>query len=163
MENFKLVTSLARWYCDECNEIIENSNDGYLEWLTEDWVAHSFRIVHRAVKSPYKNKGRDCFKYTTDSKRGDNALDLYTGTKGMVFLLNMLDKGPILEPTFRKTFANVRDWSELFMRLNIPLYEEARRYWSLADADGFFEGRGVDCYLPETLSEIIEKYHTPKE
>ena len=44
-------------------------------------------------------------------------------------------------------------------RLTIPYYEEARLYWSRAEADGFFDGANeVWLYMPHNLEALIERY-----
>lgn len=54
---------------------------------------------------------------------------------------------------------DVREFVEFARRLTIPHYEEARKYWSSANSDGFFYGGNeIWIYLPQTLKSLIERY-----
>jgi len=52
-------------------------------------------------------------------------------------------------------------FTELFRRLHIPYYEEARIYFDEARSDGFFEGHNeFTIYSQPNLINIIEEYKT---
>jgi hypothetical protein len=151
---------LQQWICDECGELIKEPRHGYLEWLSgADHKAHGFRIVHHAPRSPRKPEA-DCYRYARQAGRRDLDLDWFTGTAGIPGLLRFLDVGPYHEPTYRgPEVLDIREWTELFRRLHLPYYEEARLHWEDALRDGFFdEANEVWVYLPETLKKLIEKY-----
>ena len=40
--------------------------------------------------------------------------------------------------TYSAGVRNLEEWAEVFRRLHIPHYEEARQYWSATEADGVF-------------------------
>ena len=129
---------LEQWICDACGEVIETPGDGYLEWLSgDDHKAHSFRIVHHAPKSPRK-PGGDCYAYTKASGRMDLDLDAHVGPSGLPHLLTFLDAGEYHQRDYQgPEVRNVREWVELFRRLQLPYYEEARLYWGRAREAGY--------------------------
>jgi len=75
-------------------------------------------------------------------------------------MLAFLDVGPHHQAEYGgPEVRSVRELTELFRRLHLPYYEEARLHWDKADSDGFFEGANEHwIYLPATLKRLIEKY-----
>lgn len=54
---------------------------------------------------------------------------------------------------------DLREWVELYRRLHIPYYEEAREYWDRADERGYFDGANeLWTYLPDNLKRLIEQF-----
>jgi hypothetical protein len=48
---------------------------------------------------------------------------------------------------------------EIICRLHVPYYEEARRYFAEARADGHLDGvNEVALYMEDTLKSIVDKY-----
>lgn len=157
---------LHQWICDECEELIAEPRHGYLEWLAveEDrFKAHGFRIVHHSPRSPRRPDG-NCYRYKSHRGRRDMSLDTYIGSNGVPGLLMLLDPGPRHLPEFTGPgVRDVREWVELFRRLHIPYYEEARLYWDRAEKDGYFDGANELCmYLPDNLKQLIERYGKQK-
>ena len=65
---------LHQFICDECENLIEKIEDGWLEWLNPpDKPVHGFRIVHVAGASPRFNQGGNC--YYPDSYRAVDPKD----------------------------------------------------------------------------------------
>jgi hypothetical protein len=149
----------GKWYCDTCHQVIDGADAGFLEWLEGDDRARGFRIVHHAPSSPRYPDG-DCYRYTNERHRMDNHLDSFVGSRGLVYLLGFLDRGPMHDPNYESSgVVNIREWVEIVRRLHTPLYEEARRYWRDAEAGGFFEGANeISPYVPNTLWRIISQY-----
>ena len=148
---------LQQWICDYCGEVIISPKDGWLEWLHDgQFRAHGFKIVHHRPASPRKD---GCYHYTNQSGRSDLPLDTYLGTSGLVHLLAFLDVGYV-DPKNKGPWVNdIREFVELFRRVQLPYYEEARLYWSDAEADGLFGGANeVSPYLERALKNIVEKY-----
>ena len=155
----------TNWFCDTCGEVINNAEEGWLEWIHDyrgDGKHHSFRITHHSSYSPLNkdHQGEGCYKYGNTPGRMDNHLDIFLGSKGLVYLMSKLDVGPLHQPTEKEPgVRSIREWCEIVRRLHLPYYEEARRYWALAKEDGFFdEANEVWIYSPETLKKIIDKY-----
>ncbi len=160
----QLQEPLRQWICDACGEPIRNANEGYVEWLTEGddsgRIAHGFRIVHNAGFSPRRKSGGDCYKYSSYSGRADLPLRDFLKHEGVALLLTFLDLGPIHDPSGgTHRVKNMREYVELFRRVQLPYYEEARQLWGIASANGFFDSANeLRPYLPSTLKEIAERY-----
>lgn len=151
---------LEQWICDECGELIASPGDGYVEWISERLGdAHGFRIVHHAPRSPLRPDG-NCYQYTGMPGRKDLPLTYFVGEEGIILLLSLVDPGEhCLKEYHGSLVTDLRGWTDLFRRLHVPYYEEARQYWARAEADGFFGDRNeVSIYLPSTLKELIEQY-----
>lgn len=155
------MTPLQQWTCDNCGELIKRVQDGYVEWFLDGANKNcGFRIVHHAPASPRKRDGGDCYAYTKHPGRLDLALDHFVGPLGVLMMISLIDVGPLLEPNFRGPWvSDLREWVELFRRLHLPDYEEARRHWSDAQAEGFFDGANeISPYMPESLRAVVERY-----
>ena len=155
-----MLKPLSQWMCDYCGQLIAEPEEGYLEWL-DDGKVHDFKIVHHAPHSPSRPKGGDCYHHTENPHRQDLSLDNYAGDNALPSLISFLDVGPYHDPDAKHSprVADMREFSELMRRLTIPYYEEARLYWSEAEADGFFAGANeIWIYMPENLKDLIEQY-----
>lgn len=154
-----MLKPLQQWYCDTCGGIIEKPEDGYVQFKREviDGVPKytDFIIVHHKTKSPRATR-HGCYKYDND-----NDLKEYLGDRGKIQLLNILDPGEYHMPDFILLTNNVRAWREFFMRLQIPYYEEARRYMEQGRIDGIvgYDENELGMYLPERLKKIVEHYN----
>jgi hypothetical protein len=146
------------WYCDKCQERIEDAKQGSLEWVYDrDSGNNAFNIVH-APNSARKGHKRGCFMFTKSSGRMDNHLTEFVGVSGIVRLMAPLDEG-FRNPDFQGSEGNIQEWLQIFRRLHLPFYEDALRYWDEAKEDGFFDDDN-ECwnYLPSTLKGLIIKY-----
>ncbi len=165
---------LRQWICDECLELIQKPEDGWLEWLTDDdGKAYGFRVVHQFVASPLRRTtvppefGKErgsCYGYDDKSNRSDTHLHHILGHDGMIDMLSYVDIGPIHEPEGKRDIKikDARSWAETFRRLFVPKYEEARQYFFEAQEDGFYEGANeLWPYLQEHLTDVIERYGKP--
>ena len=140
---------LEQWVCDECGQMIDEAEDGWLEWKTYRSGGAKygdFRIVHNTAGSPRYPYG-DCYRrsYVFGSH-----LKRYCGLDGLARLLAMF-----------QLVEKPDEIVEIIRRLHIPHYEEARLYWERAKEDGFFAGTSADAvwpYLPDTLKALIELY-----
>src|SRR5262249_16835651 len=152
-------SEVKQWYCDTCGEVIKEAKDGWLEWLfDENHKAYDFHIVHHFTKSPLVEEGgrKSCYQHDGKSRVADNHLDQVL-EDGLVRMLVFLDPGPHVRDYKGPEVRNVREWVELTRRLFVPLYEEARRHWDAAEADGFFEGHsGVSIYMRSTMERLIK-------
>lgn len=151
---------LQQWVCDTCGDLIEDPEHGYTEWVRDrvpPQKERGFRIVHHALYSPRKPY-RDCYTYHGSSV----PLTDFLGENGMVRILSFLDVGELHATTYPgPEVADLREYVEFVRRLRVPYYEEARRYWSIAEADGFFESANeIWPYIPDNLKMLIERYRT---
>ncbi|PTK09479.1 hypothetical protein [Staphylococcus saprophyticus] len=143
------LVPLKQWYCDHCGEVINDPNDGWLEWHHESGEIgnyEGYRIVHHDKKCMY-----DASRLFRENKSlSDMHLTSYIGPDGLVSLLSMIE------------FNDVKDNSELIeiiRRLHIPYYEEARKYHHVANEEGFFDGANeLMAYRQNTSKYIINNF-----
>lgn len=160
-----------QWICDTCGETILSAKEGWLEWLHTDderELSYGFRIVHHIIASPNNPnrcgrpglRAESCYKYDGTGRDRTAHLDHIVALDGIAFLLGLIDGGPHFDGVYKgPRVKNLREWVELFRRLAVPYYEEARLYWERAAADGFFSGMGEEvAYCPTTLKALIEQY-----
>ncbi|MFF2532469.1 hypothetical protein ACFVS2_26740 [Brevibacillus sp. NPDC058079] len=139
------LAPLKQWYCDQCGNVIQNADDGYFEWKENDeGLNYGFRIVH------FKACQYDERTFGADERVQDLQLDEYIGHDGMVRLLDIL------------ATRNLKDKNELlevFSRLQLPYYEEARTYFEKALQDGYIEDiHDQGNKFSYNALEIIKKY-----
>ena len=83
------------------------------------------------------------------------------GPKGIAHLLSKMDVGTFHDPEGRSVggVKDIRNWVEIFRRLHIPYYEEARGYIDRARSDGDLDGiNELALYQEDTLKRLVEKY-----
>lgn len=152
---------LAQWVCDTCGEVIESPEDGWLEWISDDDMkASGFRIVHHLPASPRKKTHPEdgCYQYSGNSYGSDSHLSEFIGEDGLAHLLTFLDWGHV-DPRGGPRVRRSDELAELFRRVMLPHYEEARLYWSEAtNAGEFADANQVSPYTQETLKQIIRQF-----
>ena len=128
---------LEQFICDQCGRLIENVDEGWLEWY-DDYKnpAHGFRIVHARQNCYYPDK----------AGVSDNHLVYFTGNDGLAVLLNLFK---------RRGVADQNELAEIIRRLHIPHYEEARRYWERAVSEGMVDN---EDYRQAELQAVIKEY-----
>ena len=122
---------LKQWVCDFCGDIIETPEKGYVLQNRNDENS-DYKIVHHAGcvdKKMYADIPCSL------------SLDKFVGVDGLVRLISMIDLGFYHMPEYRLEIKNMREFIELFRRVQIPYYEEARLYWSDAINDDYFSER----------------------
>ena len=143
---------LQQWICDKCGHVIEKSSDGWLEWLGEpETFKHSaFKIVHHSNPDTRKAHGGNCYHYAGHPERQDMHLKQFLGLDGMAELTAWVHSPGV---------KNLEEWAEIFRRLHVPHYEEARQYWQKAENDGAFaETDPSYVYTQDMLKHVIEEY-----
>ena len=142
---------LQQFKCDACGQIIARPDVGWVEWLagsTRGTKAHGFRIVHNSNRCQYPTSGRV----------HDMHLTHLLGPDGLAILLTLVAPGG-RTGNREDGVESLEEWSELVRRLHVPYFEEARQYWSDAEADGFFAGPGkLVPYSQEVLRDILMQY-----
>ena len=137
-----------KWFCDVCGRIIDSPEKGYVVWNdateTNDF---GYKILHaNGFLDEHGNK------YVCDKNhpyRSSMELARLMSYIGVAHLLSMLESGSLHKSIF----------SEIFRRLFIPYYEEARLYFDEAKKDDFFkELNEAEMSTPEILEKIIKKY-----
>jgi hypothetical protein len=151
-----MIKPLEQFYCDTCGELIEDVKNGWFEWLRETvgekTFDHSFRICHHT---------KEC-RLHSGGWVADSSLVEFTKEKGIIRLLKFLDMGETIISTDNYDGPSIRDfreYTEIFRRLAIPYYEEARQYWNEAEHDGEHHGvNEIALYLPDRLERLVKKY-----
>lgn len=147
------LKALQQWICDKCGDVIEKPTDGWLEWLSDrdNFTLSGFKIVHHAPASPHKAKNRDCYHYNENLERQDMHLDIFLGVDGIARMITW---------TYSPGVKSLEEWAEVFRRLHVPHYEEARRHWDAATSDGeIFEGVDEESrYSQDILKSIIQQH-----
>lgn len=142
---------------------MKDPTHGYVEWQDEGespYRKFGFRIVHHALYSPKRGEGKDCY-YSKMKRGGDLPLTDFLGVHGVVELTSFVDIGEEFENEYSgPRITDLREWTILFRRLQVPLYEEARQYFSQARDDSNLGGANeVYFYLPDGgLEEILDRY-----
>ena len=142
---------LKEWYCDSCGEVIETSNEGWLEWYhnyREISQGKGFRIVHHNDNCMYDSNAM----FREDKLVSGMHLDRFIGADGLVNLLSKIQYDYV---------ENNAELVEIIRRLHIPYYEEARKYHQEAEIDGYFDGENETIrYIVSTSIDIINKYNS---
>ena len=143
------LTPLKQWYCDNCGEVIDNPKDGWLEWYhdKEDYNNNEgYRIVHHDKKCMYDDK----VLFSENKLVSDMHLTDYVGPDGLVKLLSAIELNKVKDNS---------ELVEIIRRLHIPYYEEARKYHSVAEENGLFDGENeITRYLQSTSKDIIKNF-----
>lgn len=162
-----MLKPLEQWICDNCGEVIETVDHGWIEWVRdEERRAEQFHIVHNRGVSPLLDKGRDCYFHTEHPRRADQHLHYFIGADGLVKLLSLLDIGDAIyrDGSRESRVGDVKGYTEILRRLMVPHYEEARLYFAQAREDGMFDGANeVFPYVQDTLQEIVRRYRDAEE
>jgi hypothetical protein len=158
---------LRQWICDTCGEVIYGPEQGWFEFLRDmdNHNAHGFKIVHHKIYSP-KHGPDGCYQYKDIEHRAlrcDMHLDQIIGDPIETrYIISLLDPYPIFlnkRENFVIDSHTIREWVEIYNRLFIPFYEEARMYFDLAREEGMFKEENPCSFLEEVfLKEIVERY-----
>lgn len=152
---------LKQWICDECGDIINKADEGYLEWThDENDLRYRFRIVHHKLYSPNGPEGSCYYNNGDYHPRLDLELSRFVGTGGIIKMLSFIDVGQYHKPEYGgHRVKDLREWVEIFRRMQLPYYEEARFFWTDAEGNGEFDGiNEMLIYSPDTLKDIVEEY-----
>lgn len=140
------------WTCDACGHPITSIKDGWIEWLTNgnpetsNWHIGScrdLRLVHHRAASPHADRHNACYHneahwFALDrSTVSDLHLSRFVGADGLMILLGFLSDKKFVEP---------EEVLEMIKRIHIPGYEQARRSFNSAIADGAFEPNTAPGY-----------------
>lgn len=142
---------LEQWICDTCGQVIESPADGYLEIARdENGLISDMCIVHQRSTSPIGNCYRDYI--------GSLPLTEVTGQDGLAYMLSLIDPGENF-CEYRPRISNMRKVIDIFRRLHLPYYEEARLYWAEAQSENYWDGANeFRTYLPQNLASLCKYY-----
>jgi hypothetical protein len=150
MKGKNMDEPLTRWYCDVCGQVIEDANDGYVIWRSdEDGREFDFKIIHRS----------QCDNFILPSSL---PLGSFLGIDGISTLLSFLSLGTIRKNANQESLCKVKDNDEFvdfFRRVQTPYYEEARKRFNNYDLlQDLADDSEVQPYLTDKLHDIINKY-----
>lgn len=151
---------LKQFICDTCGGVIEKIEDGWFEWLSENDPKglryKNFRICHHEEK---------CMLLANDPDVCDGHLEDYLNEDGHLHLLSMLHPGDYASDKYDgPRVLEMGEFMEIYRRLTIPLYEDARQYFAQAKNDGFLDSTNdVTLYRERMLTSIIENYSKKEE
>jgi hypothetical protein len=139
---------LEQFICDTCDTIIEKVENGAIEYLSsydkdgKQLPLKSFRICH--AKS-------QCYKHLNTSGKCSRMLSEFNEENKVILLLELIDREYV-----SYDLESLKEFLELFRRLTIPYYEEARQYWASAKKDGLIINK-ITCYQESSLKKIIKE------
>lgn len=154
------MTPLTQFICDTCSQLIENPNDGWIEWESSieegRRIDENFRICHHRTECQTLAKHPNCYDLPMRDVIGDNV---------HAFIYSHIDIGPYHERNYcGPSIIDFRQYTEFMRRLTLPYYEEARQWWNEAIADGYFgDANEIYIYIPESLRRMIEHYSDEAE
>lgn len=158
---------LQQFVCDTCGGVIEEPADGMLQWRYGDRIS-GFTITHKPHRSPRRGSN-GCYTVPEDVV---NDFELEHVSLPTPKALGSPDYSPSFDALVRFTslleprdngripdVADIGEFMEVFRRLYVPYYEEARVYRKRAQADGMYEGLwGYQKHMQDILRDIIVKY-----
>lgn len=152
-----MLKPLEQFICDVCGEVITLPAKGVVVWAqVEDKTDGrsldvNFRIVHKNLKG----HGSGC----DDNQGLHTELTNVVGLDGMVYLTSFLNNGPFIdrEGTDKPDVGNMGQFVDLFRRLQLPKYEEARQYFGVDEVQEEMSGRNeLQPFSQAGLEAIIE-------
>lgn len=143
-----MLKPLEQWICDICGEVIEKPEDGYILWKhDQDLRDYDFKIIH------HLKCDADEYPLSTD-------LESFLGENGRSKLLSILSVGPIkinIGQTSRSNIKDLDEFADLFRRLQLPYYEEARiKFHNRELLENYSDANEYFPYRIEELKKIIE-------
>lgn len=161
-----MLKPLEQFICDTCGQIIEKTEDGYVEWLSSfdeekgRVMSKEFRIVHHHAKSPLNSTKAGCYNHDLKHGRSDVDLKSFLAHKHQ-YIFSFLNPGFLQDPQ-REIPSEIEDYAEFSdfgRRVTIPYYEEARTYFSDAENDSEFNGcNEIQLFTENVLKDIIQTY-----
>ena len=139
----------SRWYCDVCGGPIEGASKAYVVWHILGGRAgyfDGFQIIHKG-------------KCDDHSRRGSGPLEEFLGVEGLSYLLSFLSEGPLFPDNHGNIMVrNLDRFTDFFRRVQMPLYEEARRWFRQPEVlNEFAEAGCVVPYQLDSLKRIVRR------
>lgn len=141
----KVLAPCQQFFCDTCGEVIESPSDGYVEFSRDEaHLMHNFNIVHDNTR---------CRQDLGSSY----SLERFLGRQGIGLLSSWIHVGPITDTIGRdrSEYKSVIEFAEFFKRLQLPYYEQARRYLMRAAGAGYIDGNATGSHDPQRLESIV--------
>ena len=139
-----MLKPLEQWICDVCGDVIEKPEDGCIIWREDKrGVKADFKVIHHIVCDPQGDY--NCWL----------PLGYFLGEDGVVKLTSWLSAGPVSGLADNRPL--VKDFDEfvdLFRRMQLSYYEEARPKFRDSEIVDGFSGKREAPYLPDYLRQI---------
>lgn len=141
---------LTTWTCDSCGEQVMPERGTVIARYTKPdrWLT-GFLIVHKNID------GRDCDPGSRNGYYYNVDLDSLLGQRGMAHLLAHLSAGPLKGGGGAAQVADMDEFVDLFRRLQVPFYEQARHRFDDDDvANAYSDANEYFPYMPDELEKI---------
>jgi hypothetical protein len=144
------VAKLGPWICDTCSKEV-TVEDGVVVWASTSDGEGDFRIIHKDVCDP----GNRTHMYWLGLAR-------LMGPDGLSRLLSYFSAGPVLKASGSSTeetpIADFEDFVDLIRRIQLPGYEQARRWFDDPEILEEFESLSESgAYYEEMMDLILDK------
>ncbi len=148
-----MLKPLEQWICDVCGEVIEKPEDGYVVWNEDrgdEYQYFGFTVIHQS---------------RCDNDKLPNSLPVtdFLGELGLAVLISKLSAGPVINRNREHSSAgrvkDVDGFVDFFRRMQVPYYEEARRYFNDPEfLEDYYDSNEVYTYQPKVLKQIVERF-----
>lgn len=142
------MAPLTKWRCDVCGNWIESVDAGYVIWKSRARYS-DFKVIHQT-------------KCDRDDHHSSAALADFLGPRGATYMLSWLSPGPLIgdrDDGTGNSVARLSEFVDLFRRLQVPYYEEARVHFSDPEVRrDHSDWHEYAPYVPESLKAIAENY-----
>ena len=140
------TTAPTVWTCDACGDDITDPSQAWVLFRRDaDGKDFDFHIVH------HNDYGKRC---DPPAMPASIQLSELLGPAGLSELLSFLSPGPINGGS-RVTVADMNEFVDLVRRIQVPWYEQARKFWNAPQTREWFDaGDTYAPYLPENLERI---------
>lgn len=150
------VPTTTSWICDTCGELIEQAEDGCVEWIGlpspegSPSKCRDIHIVHYDSSSP--RRGGCQFNPDRESAKDEGgvagfALPEYQGPDGLMRLLEMIAEPELPTP----------EVLEIIKRIHIPGYEHARRHFERSLAEEIItEDVAPGYWLQREIQQVLD-------
>jgi|TARA_B100001971_G_C17782459_1_gene330433 hypothetical protein len=143
-----LLKPKTQFLCDKCNKTITNPDEGYVQWLSNEYLQYyGFKIVHHKSSSSLNNKN-GCYFYNNNSDLNDIPLEYFIGDSGLSLMLTFLNEKVKLG---KERILDTNEYIEFIRRLQIPYYEQVSHMFDLHES---YDERNT--VSPDNLKHLLE-------
>ncbi|MCU6481295.1 hypothetical protein [Arthrobacter sp. A2-55] len=154
MANTRIDPPLTIWYCDNCKGQITEPHAGTVSWNDPTVVSDNVGVV----QNDFPEKFYILHKGACDNmQRLPKSHDLNTmlGVNGLQWWAGYLWNGPTTAPMNFVPGVDLKPAMELLYRLQVPYYEQARRYFNTSYSQYLTDS--TTTFTESTLRGIIER------
>jgi hypothetical protein len=144
---------MENWTCDSCGGVIENPEDGWVEWIEVsggrpgEFTGRDLRLVHFGPTWPNPCQfDQDVERQRDGGGLCDLPLRAFLGPNGLMYFMNLINMGRL----------PVQDVLEMMLRCQVPGYDRARPYFAEAVAMGVIHQRARGVYFQNQIDATLE-------